>query len=269
MYTYDDIITPKDILIGKVKQEDIIGKEGWFTDSPSDLKTAIDKQEMDILVKGKLGNIPEDHYGFVKKDRLHAWSFFILEKEASCEERQAEDKLPDEIHELDISVFSSLETIWEIDRPLCPRIKGYTINDSGEFIAFDNTAGEFFVEDFDTREKAISWLRGTGTKEEAEAKDNPGYIPYDLSDAEYRALLRGDWVVSKKTGSEGQIIGFHQIASGEWTADIGWGINATADGLLDGFIFSDGSPVGICLSSKWPANEISTCISRDWPEIRG
>lgn len=70
------------------------------------------------------------------------------------------------------------------------------------------------------------------------------YIPYDLSDAEYRALLRGDWVVSKKTGSEGQIIGFHQIASGEWTADIGWGINATADGLLDGFIFSDGSPVG-------------------------
>ena len=75
-------------------------------------------------------------------------------------------------------------------------------------------------------------------------EDEPEYIPYDLSDAEHRELLRDEWVVSKKTGSEGKIIGFHRLASGEWTADIGWGINATADGLLVGFTFSDGSPVG-------------------------
>lgn len=265
-YTYDDIITAKDILTGKVKKEDIIGKKGWFFNYlPIDLNPntlyRIDNPRLLFAINVKAT------FPFISSTRFY---YFLPEKEESAPVKSCEEhKLPDEIHELDISVFSSLETIWEIDRPLCPRIKGYTINDSGEIVAFDNTAGEFFVEDFDTREKAISWLRGTGTKEEAEAKDKPEYIPYDLSDAEYRALLRGDWVVSKKTGSEGQIIGFHQIASGEWTADIGWGINATADGLLDGFIFSDGSPVGICLSSKWPANEISTCIARDWPEIRG
>ena len=31
-YTYDDIITAKDILTGRVKKEDIIGKTGWFMD---------------------------------------------------------------------------------------------------------------------------------------------------------------------------------------------------------------------------------------------
>ena len=266
-YTYDDIITAKDILTGKVKKEDIIGKKGLFLNCiPMDMSL---NTLMRIGYQRKLVNV-ELIEGFCFSCGDDNYLYFLPEKEESAPVKSCEEhKLPDEIHELDISVFSSLATIWEIDRPLCPRIKGYTIEDSGEIVAFDNTAGEFFVEDFDTREKAISWLRGTGTKEEAEAKDKPEYIPYDLSDAEYRALLRGDWVVSKKTGSEGQIIGFHQIASGEWTADIGWGINATADGLLDGFIFSDGSPVGICLSSKWPANEISTCIARDWPEIRG
>lgn len=29
-YTYDDIVTAKDILTGKVKEENIIGKRGWF-----------------------------------------------------------------------------------------------------------------------------------------------------------------------------------------------------------------------------------------------
>lgn len=32
-YTYDDIVTAKDILTGRVKKEDIIGKEGWFLDN--------------------------------------------------------------------------------------------------------------------------------------------------------------------------------------------------------------------------------------------
>lgn len=37
-YTYDDIVTAKDILTGRVKKEDIIGKKGWFMDCiPQDM----------------------------------------------------------------------------------------------------------------------------------------------------------------------------------------------------------------------------------------
>lgn len=37
-YTYDDIITAKDILTGKVNEKDVIGKKGWFLDCiPQDM----------------------------------------------------------------------------------------------------------------------------------------------------------------------------------------------------------------------------------------
>lgn len=319
-YTYDDIITAKDILTGKVKKDDIIGKSGWFMDCiPEDMSLNV---IMRIGMFSKLESINLDSsYPFRIEDS--SYIFFLPEKkesapEESYEKRQAkwieandikvgdkvrvadrwnddvsfrvfpmdsllgkileirsiphdgitlwttpdrdnfwywpytmlekvEDK-PTAINEIDISVFSSLETIWEMQRSLCPRIKGYTVNDSGEFIAFDNTAGEFFVEDFNTREKAISWLNGTGTKEEDEAKDKPEYVPFDLSKEEDRAKLRGKWIKSGER--EAMITAFHTLPGGEWTVDCSDFINSTADGLLRFHTFLDGSPCGKQIASK-------------------
>lgn len=40
-YTYEDIITAKDIITGKVKKEDIIGKKGWGVDKLDQLSEVI------------------------------------------------------------------------------------------------------------------------------------------------------------------------------------------------------------------------------------
>ena len=32
IYEYDDVVTAKDVLTGRVKKEDIIGKRGWLLD---------------------------------------------------------------------------------------------------------------------------------------------------------------------------------------------------------------------------------------------
>lgn len=45
-YTYDDVITTKDVATGKVRKEDIIGKQGWFEDTLDDA----------LVVAGKGGN---------------------------------------------------------------------------------------------------------------------------------------------------------------------------------------------------------------------
>ena len=47
-YTYDDIVTAKDILTGKVKKEDIIGKNGWLLDCIP--------QDMSLNVIARLGS---------------------------------------------------------------------------------------------------------------------------------------------------------------------------------------------------------------------
>lgn len=328
-YTYDDILTLKDILAGKVKKKDIIGKRGWFTDSRYSLKKAIDEGDMNILIKGEVRDISEEDPGFI--ENTHPWSFFIPEKEESdpmesYKERQAEwveannikvgdkvrvadkwsadgislsrhpdmepllgkvlevrsiidecislwtpdkddfwhwpytmlekveDKLPDDIHELDISVFSSLQTIWEMKRSLCPRIKGFTIDDTGEFIAFDNTAGEFFVEDFNTREEAISWLNGTGTKEEMNQPSEPEYVPFDLLLPEDREAIRGKWLKNKNSGSEYQVISiFHNnrgLYSSDWNVQFAKAKARTASQLLDHYEFLDGTPCGKQMASK-------------------
>ena len=89
-YTYDDIVTAKDILEGKVKPEDIVGKDGWFTDVTSNLKWAIEKGDMDILVSGTLNHIDDDYVIKFISEVGSLWNYFIPKKETSYEERLAE-----------------------------------------------------------------------------------------------------------------------------------------------------------------------------------
>ena len=322
-YTYDDIITAKDILTGKVKEADILGKSGWFLDCiPQDMSLNV---IMRIGSFSKLESINLNHdYPFDSEDEYHNTYFlpekkvlapkeptvedfsigdrvvflspanciprYLVEKEGRIVSkgtfalqimfdgssevwgilpenlRKIEDKPSSNIKEVDLSVFSSLETIWEIAPSLCPRIKGYTINDSGGIIAFDNTAGEFYTESFDTREEAIRWLNGTGTKEEMDLKQvesipesqlegyynsrKPEYVPFDLSREEDRQLLRDAWIKSKYNDREARVSAFKHDEIRGWLAHIPQTGMRDGEQLFNGYTFLDGSPCGKQMASK-------------------
>ena len=80
-YTYDDIITAKDILAGRVKKEDIIGKQGWFFDSfPPELsKKSLEDDANVLIVYGVLDNVsPNALYPFCEAS--DNWTYFLPEK---------------------------------------------------------------------------------------------------------------------------------------------------------------------------------------------
>lgn len=81
-YTFDDIITAKDIVTGKIKKEDIIGKVGYFTDKiPGEMK------EVEHLPKGMLEDVEAQAiWPFRRKDVPFEYLFFIPEKEESAQE---------------------------------------------------------------------------------------------------------------------------------------------------------------------------------------
>lgn len=87
-YTYDDIVTAKDILTGKVKKEDIIGKRGWFLDViPYDM--SLDKIK-NLGVSGHLEDLHLIANGSPFGNGYQPFAYFLPEKEQSYEERQAE-----------------------------------------------------------------------------------------------------------------------------------------------------------------------------------
>ena len=82
-YTYDDIITAKDILTGKVKKEDIIGKKGLFLNCiPMDMslntlmRIGYQRKLVDVeLIEGFCFSCGDDNY-----------LYFLPEKEESAPE---------------------------------------------------------------------------------------------------------------------------------------------------------------------------------------
>lgn len=86
-YTYDDIVTAKDILTGKVKKEDIIGKKGWLLDCiPQDMSLNVIER---IGLHTCLDGIDLDSgYPFGNCDS--PYTYFLPEKEKPYVERQAE-----------------------------------------------------------------------------------------------------------------------------------------------------------------------------------
>lgn len=86
-YTYDDIVTAKDILTGKMKEEDVIGKWGWFLEYiPQDM--SLDKIQR-LGISGRLEDLDLDSstpFGNGKQP----FTYFLPGKEDSYEERQAD-----------------------------------------------------------------------------------------------------------------------------------------------------------------------------------
>lgn len=228
-YTYGDIITAKDVLTGHVKKGDIIGKKGWLLDCIP--------QDMSLNMIGKLG-----FYGCL--DDIHLddacpftssempYTYFLPEKES------APNKLEDFLH-LTPDQFDFLLKQWTMNPSQTSNIKAWT-SKAGRYIAVDNTAGELYVEEFDTREETTRWLKGTGTKEEM---NEPEYVPFDFSREEDRQLLRDKWLIRKSTGSEYKIAAFRNI-KGAWEAHIPSYGKVYSSLLLEAFTFLDGSPAG-------------------------
>lgn len=217
-YTYDDIVTAKDILTGKVKEEDIIGKSGWFSDCLFKPEEPIDEcystlKEVDT----------SDPLTFKDDDNV-PWQYFLPEKEKSYEERQAEW-----VKENNLKVGDRVRIVKEwngFEKGNKP-----TVGETGRIESI-NTISVGVRLDSDNG----WWWYGLDAVELIE--DEPAYIPFDLSDPKDRDALRDKWVKAKLTGIEARVIGFGAVEV--ILIDRGY----ITDELLKDFTFLDGSPVG-------------------------
>ena len=230
-YTYDDIVTAKDILTGRVKKEDIIGKKGWFFDCiPQDMRlnTIMRSTRFHCLEYVDLSsNCP-----FFPEDEC-SWTYFLPEKEESYKERQAKWVKANNLKPGDkVRILRTAEK-----------------NEDGWGITWvlqmDETVGEIGtvmdIFDDDSGIRVDRWIYPYFVLEKV---NEPAYIPFDLSREEDRNFLRGKWIISKSEGREEMITAFHTLDSGKWTADCSNFANATGEGLLRFYTFLDGSVIG-------------------------
>lgn len=110
----------------------------------------------------------------------------------------------------------------------------------GDFIELD---GRLFLI-LDVKEKIIIYARdykefGRNVEYFKDVKKVKAHVePYDLSDPKTRNMLRGVWVKRKHGDGEFAITNF-SLALKEW-----WALGETTKGLLEGYTFLDGAPVG-------------------------
>ena len=76
-YEYEEILTGKDIVTEKIKESDIIGKKGWFSDNLQAVVDSIDHNTMpDFLLAGTLESTTYAGRFRRKEDREY-YNFFI------------------------------------------------------------------------------------------------------------------------------------------------------------------------------------------------
>lgn len=234
-YTYDDIVTAKDILTGKVKKEDIIGKTGWFLDCiPQDMRL---EEIARLGLNSSLYDIDLDKdepFSYGNEDI--PYTYFLPEKEESYEERQKEwiaannIKLGDKVRIL--RKARDHENGWlnrwgglEMDREVG---KIGRVTSIFSDIRVDTDTNWFFYPYF-VLEKV---------------EDEPEYVPLDLSREEDRQLLRDRWIRSKQTGNEAKITCFKHTREHDWQAHIPQTGLRSGFELLNNYEFLDGSPIG-------------------------
>lgn len=145
-YTYDDIVTVKDILIGKVKKEDIIGKKGWCFDGLTldvDLNRFVKWSDCRILYSVD----PSFSSPFMDDDG-NQWDCFLPEKEpaptwmpldlSKPEDRELlrgkwiRSKVND--HESVVTAFKYQEYEWKAHLPQMGLKSGKTLLDDYTFL---------------------------------------------------------------------------------------------------------------------------------------
>ena len=79
-YEYEEILTGKDIVTEKIKESDIIGKKGWFSDNLQAVVDSIDHNTMpDFLLAGTLESTTYAGRFRRKEDREY-YNFFTQHK---------------------------------------------------------------------------------------------------------------------------------------------------------------------------------------------
>ena len=239
-YTYDDIVTAKDILTGKVKKEDIIGKRGWFL-----LGIPLD-MSLNTIVRvcqwhGVLQTYDEDMAFPFRNVNNNGCTYFLPEKEESAPEPVIKEKTYKERQD----EWLRANGIREGDKLRIVR-KAESHEDGWDDTwepGMNNEVGNIGHVVVDNGDKGIavyakcgSWNYPYFVLEKVE--DEPAYIPFDLSDPKDRGFLRDKWVKAKTTGIEAKVIGFGAVEV--ILIDRGY----TTDELLEEFTFLDGSPVG-------------------------
>lgn len=241
MYTYDDIVTAKDILTGKVKKEDIIGKKGWLLDCiPQDMSlnvitrlgvhVCLTEIDLDSISPFGDGGIP---FTYFLPDKEESAPEPVIEKK-SYKERQAEwvesnnVKVGDKVRI--VKEWNGFEkgnkpTVGETGRIEC-------IDPPNVRVRFDSD-NDWWWYDFD----AVELI-----------KDESAYIPFDLSDPKDRDFLRGKWVRSKNPDvfNEFEIAHFVRInnTNQDIMVETSNGVSYFAGELLYDYEFLDGSHVG-------------------------
>lgn len=235
-YTYDDIVTAKDILTGKVKKEDIIGKKGWFFNC---LPIDLDPNTLYRIGSPRpLGAINvKASYPFISSTGFY---YFLPEKEKSYEERQEEwiaannIKLGDKVRIL--RKAEDGEEGW-----------GNVWGGSNA----DKTVGKIgIIHSISLREIRVdtdtNWFWYPYFVLE-KVEDEPEYAPFDFSKEEDRNAIRGQWVKDKRWGNEWLVSGFYIDETGGqgWKAKlVRKNAGFSGEALMERFTFLDGSVIG-------------------------
>lgn len=226
-YTYDDIITAKDVISGKVRKEDIIGKKGWFLEvMPLDmsLNTVIRLAGTSHTLK----EIDTSQSHVFITDRRFTYLYFLPEKEESLHNGET------------VQIFKTFsigdrvivsETIkqwhlWcsEMDYTLGLTGTVKSIDDEGLCRVYFNDLSTYF------------WYPNQCLERVSE------YEPFDLSEEEDKAKLRGAWVRHKNSGREYAITGLYLDETPPYVEinDNGY----EPEYLLEDYEFVDGTPCG-------------------------
>ena len=237
-YTYEDVVTAKDILTGHVKKEDIIGKKGWFLDCiPRDMSL---NTIMRLVGNPKtLKDFDADRsYPFVSDELVGegVYLYFLPEKEESA--AKPKFKIGDRVRIVkDWDGFNKeyKSTIGETGRI-------ESVFDDNIKVMLDSDNGWWWY-----KSDAIGLIDDKAALSPVESKDKPAYIPFDLSKEEDRDALRDKWVRSRNPDifHEFKITQFIRMNDDHQTIYVKAATNRySGDDLFCDYIFADGSPVG-------------------------
>lgn len=236
-YTYEDVITAKDILTGKVKKEDIIGNKGWFLDIiPSDMSLNTIGR---IGSYGPLVDIQSEYAHLFVSFGNSGFMYFLPEKEESA--AKPKFKIGDRVRivkEWDGFGGSHKLTIGETGRI-------ESVFDDAVKVRLDSDNDWWWY-----KPDAVEMIEDKAALSPVEGKDKPAYIPFDLSKEEDRDALRDKWIVCRYNGNEARISAFKQTDTRGWEAHIPQVGLRSGRQLFDNYTFLDGSLIGKLANSQ-------------------
>ena len=247
-YTYDDIVTAKDILTGKVKKEDIIGKEGLFLNCiPMDMslntlmRIGYQRKLVDVeLIEGFCFSCGDDNYLYFLPEKK-----VLAPKEPTLEDFSIGDRVV------------LLSPAHNIPRYLVGK-EGRIVS-KGTFcllrIMFDGSSEVWGTEPKYLRKIEDNALKQVESIPEWQLSGyynsrKPEYVPFDLSREEDRQLLRDTWIKSNYNGNEAMISAFRHDETSGWQAYIPHTGMRDGEQLFNNYTFIDGSVIGKQIASK-------------------